>query len=120
MPGTKTDCDLPLCCTNLTDVADDPDKAAGYWGSYSCDTPVWTFEDMLSQIKEKYSNVSLVHPCDAICNISLFTKTENNTNNSSLNIFTGYRLHNVHWRLSTSQCMAAIEGEEYPIRKSHN
>ena len=43
---------------NFTEMANDPNKAAGYWGSYYCDTPVWMFEDMLSQIKEQFGEVS--------------------------------------------------------------
>ena len=56
--GTTTDCGMPMCCMNFTEMANDPNKAAGYWGSYYCDTPVWMFEDMLSQIKEQFGEVS--------------------------------------------------------------
>ena len=60
--GTNTDCGLPLCCMNFTEMADDPDKSAGYWGAYYCDLPVWTFENMLSQIlEEKFSFVSFAN-----------------------------------------------------------
>lgn len=52
--GTNTECGQPLCCTNNTEVAPSDDLAAGYWGSYSCDVPTWTFEDMLMHIREKH------------------------------------------------------------------
>lgn len=44
---------------NSTAMADDPAKAAGYWGSYACDLPYWTFEDMLKHIKEAHGEVSM-------------------------------------------------------------
>ena len=55
--GTNVDCGMPMCCMNFTEMANETSKGAGYWGEYYCDTPVWTFEDMLSQIKEDYSGV---------------------------------------------------------------
>jgi hypothetical protein len=33
----------------------------GYWGSYKCDVPVWTFEDMLIHIRETHLDVSSMH-----------------------------------------------------------
>ena len=48
-----------MCCMNFTEMANDTSKAAGYWGSYYCDTPVWTFEDMLKHIQEEFSSVSI-------------------------------------------------------------
>jgi sphingomyelin phosphodiesterase len=56
--GSSSDCGKPLCCTNDTEMAETAETAAGYWGSYSCDVPVWTFEDMLVQIREKHLDVS--------------------------------------------------------------
>ena len=56
--GTTTDCGLPMCCMNSTEMADDASKAAGYWGAYYCDSPVWMFENMLSQIQEQFGDVS--------------------------------------------------------------
>lgn len=57
--GTDFDCGKPMCCMNSTAMADDPAKAAGYWGSYACDLPYWTFEDMLKHIKEAHGEVSM-------------------------------------------------------------
>ena len=47
-----------MCCMNSTEMADDASKAAGYWGAYYCDSPVWMFENMLSQIQEQFGDVS--------------------------------------------------------------
>ena len=58
--GSNSDCSKPLCCTNDTEMAETAETAAGYWGSYSCDVPVWTFEDMLVQIREKHLDVSAI------------------------------------------------------------
>ena len=43
---------------NTTEMASDPSEAAGHWGSFTCDLPVWTFQDMLMQIKENHGDVS--------------------------------------------------------------
>ena len=51
-----------MCCMNFTEMANDTSKEAGYWGAYFCDTPVWTFEDMLKHIQEQYSSVSIRIP----------------------------------------------------------
>ena len=48
---------LPRCCMNTTAMTDDSDKAAGVWGSFTCDLPFWTFEDMLMQIRETHGDV---------------------------------------------------------------
>lgn len=56
--GTNTDCGRPMCCSNDTEMAPSEDLAAGYWGSYSCDVPTWTLEDMLNHIKEHHLHVS--------------------------------------------------------------
>ena len=54
--GADSDCGLPLCCMNTTPMARDPAKAAGDWGSYTCDLTVWTAEDMLLHIVEEHSD----------------------------------------------------------------
>ena len=43
---------------NTTEMTSDASKAAGVWGSFTCDLPYWTFEDMLMQIKENHGDVS--------------------------------------------------------------
>ncbi len=55
--GASADCGLPMCCMNTTVMTDDPSKAAGPWGSYTCDLPYWTFEDMLLNIQEMHGDV---------------------------------------------------------------
>ena len=45
------------CCMNTTEMTSDASKAAGVWGSFTCDLPYWTFEDMLRQIKETHGDV---------------------------------------------------------------
>ena len=57
--GTNVDCGMPMCCMNFTEMANETSKGAGFWGEYYCDFPVWTFEDMLRQIKDDYSDVSV-------------------------------------------------------------
>ena len=42
---------------NTTEMTSDASKAAGVWGSFTCDLPYWTFEDMLMQIKETHGDV---------------------------------------------------------------
>lgn len=59
--GASSDCGMPMCCMNTTVMTDDPNKAAGPWGSYTCDLPYWTFEDMLMHIKETHGEVTLTH-----------------------------------------------------------
>jgi len=39
-------------------MAGGSDEAAGFWGNYYCDTPLWMFEDMLLHIKEKHYDAS--------------------------------------------------------------
>ena len=77
--GTNTDCGLPMCCMNFTEMANDTSKAAGYWGSYYCDTPVWTFEDMLKHIQETFSSVSISYLFETgfYCIYYLYQKTLN-------------------------------------------
>ena len=55
--GANSDCGKPMCCMNSTGLSDDVSKAAGPWGSYTCDLPYWTFEDMLMHIKETHADV---------------------------------------------------------------
>ena len=58
--GATTDCGQPMCCSNHTVMTDKPELAAGPWGSYACDLPYWTFEDMLLNIREKHLDVRLI------------------------------------------------------------
>ncbi len=51
---------------NTTEMASDPDTAAGHWGNYYCDTPLWMFKDMLLHIKEKHHDVIV------LCNARLY------------------------------------------------
>ena len=56
-PGTIANCNNPLCCMNTTEMADDQNNAAGFWGSFTCDLPQWTFEEMLWHIQETHGDV---------------------------------------------------------------
>mgnify|MGYP006975805441 CR=1 FL=1 len=50
---------------NTTEMTSDASKAAGVWGSFTCDLPYWTFEDMLRQIKETHGDVRYpLYNCD--------------------------------------------------------
>ena len=42
---------------NTTEMADDENNAAGFWGSFTCDLPQWTFEEMLWHIQETHGDV---------------------------------------------------------------
>ena len=57
------DCGKPLCCSKETEMAPSVELEAGYWGSFPCDTPVWTFQDMLLNIKENHYDVSHFFIC---------------------------------------------------------
>jgi len=54
--GSVADCGKPMCCMNTTEMASDTSQAAGVWGSFTCDLPYWTFEDMLMQIRENHGD----------------------------------------------------------------
>jgi sphingomyelin phosphodiesterase len=54
--GNNAECDLPMCCGNTSGIAPNPDSAAGYWGSYLCDVPQWTFKHILEHIKEAHDD----------------------------------------------------------------
>ena len=51
-PGSKKECDEPVCCREGKGVGD---KSAGFWGSLNaqCDLPLWTFENSLQFIRDK-------------------------------------------------------------------
>ena len=71
--GTDAKCGKPMCCMNTTSMTDDPDKAAGVWGSYTCDLPYWTFQNMLEHIKEiheKVHTLSIIY-LDSLCNTDI-------------------------------------------------
>lgn len=54
-PGTaNADCGASVCCMSSTPPAASEDNMAGYWGGIQCDLPVWTFRDMLEQIRERH------------------------------------------------------------------
>ena len=106
--GTNTDCGLPMCCMNFTEMADDPKKAAGYWGAYYCDLPVWTFEDMLSQIRDKFSNVRFTIGEITNHNLNTFSDIKHL---AFLTMFPGNRIHYAYWGLSGSRRMASVKGQ---------
>lgn len=37
-PGFDNDCGKPLCCRKDSGIAPTPERAAGYWGDYKCDS----------------------------------------------------------------------------------
>ena len=49
------DCGEIMCCHSNTPMANTTDSEAGYWGDDVCDLPLWTFTDMLEQIKETHT-----------------------------------------------------------------
>ena len=55
-PGSKVNCNEPLCCRQ---PAQHGDILAGYWGSLGyCDVPFWTVENFLQHVsKEKFDYI---------------------------------------------------------------
>ena len=54
VPGTNADCDRPLCCRRIDGLASTKDAGAGFWGdTRKCDTPSWTFKNLLATLKEQ-------------------------------------------------------------------
>lgn len=51
-PGSANHCDKVLCCRSDSGTPSDPKDAAGFWGDYNCDLPLWTFQEVLKQIRE--------------------------------------------------------------------
>lgn len=51
-PGMNSDCTKVLCCRSDSGLPTDPSKAAGKWGDYNCDIPIWTLETMFDYIRE--------------------------------------------------------------------
>ncbi len=50
-----------MCCSSQTSgVADSAEQEAGYWGDGICDTPEWTFRDMLTQIKSTHNDIDYI------------------------------------------------------------
>ena len=49
--GTEVNCGLPLCCREENGPAADHSTAAGHYGSYPCDIPETTVNEMLSYIR---------------------------------------------------------------------
>ena len=39
--GTNAKCNEPLCCRPENGLAPDSKSAAGKWGDYNCDPPIW-------------------------------------------------------------------------------
>lgn len=37
-PGFDNDCGKPLCCRKDSGIAPTPERAAGYWGDFNCDS----------------------------------------------------------------------------------
>jgi len=54
--GGESDCGLPMCCGNSSGFASSEDTAAGYWGDYQCDIPVWTVRHMMEHIKAEHGD----------------------------------------------------------------
>merc|ERR1712180_257173 len=50
------DCGLPMCCGSTAGGAQTPETAAGHWGDYQCDIPVWTAEHMMKHIKKEHGD----------------------------------------------------------------
>ena len=48
-----------MCCTDNLDHGDG-DPGAGYWGAYACDTPTWTLDATLANIKKSHPDIDLI------------------------------------------------------------
>lgn len=51
-PGMSNNCDKVLCCRSNSGLPSNEKEAAGKWGDYNCDIPVWTFQEVLKEIRE--------------------------------------------------------------------
>jgi len=50
VPGSNTQCGLPVCCNPADGPATSPSNSAGFWGDYNCDTSSWLAQDVLDSI----------------------------------------------------------------------
>jgi len=51
-PGMDTKCPKPLCCRSDSGVAPSPDRAAGKWGDFECDTTTHTLKSLFAEITD--------------------------------------------------------------------
>jgi len=56
MEGAEAACGLPMCCMNTSGLAASEETAAGYWGDYRCDVPMWTIQNMLENIRDQHGS----------------------------------------------------------------
>lgn len=52
VPGTNANCNMPLCCRAENGYPENPEDAAGEWGSYKCDPPHNTITKMFESIRD--------------------------------------------------------------------
>ena len=51
--GADAQCNNYLCCRPESGFPTEPEKQAKYWGSFKCDVPPYTVQNMLEFIKEE-------------------------------------------------------------------
>lgn len=56
--GSNQNCNTPLCCRPENGPAPTPADAAGQWGSYQCDPPVWLAESAFRYIKKEVPDLA--------------------------------------------------------------
>ncbi|TRY69516.1 hypothetical protein TCAL_15136 [Tigriopus californicus] len=58
--NAASECGQILCCTDAVGEPTLSENAAGYWGGYACDTPIWMFQDMLEQIASTHQDIDYI------------------------------------------------------------
>jgi len=52
VPGTTSDCPLPVCCHATDGPATSPSSGAGVYGDYACDTPIPLAQELLDYLAQ--------------------------------------------------------------------
>ena len=56
--GSNAKCGNPLCCRPENGPAPTPEDAAGQWGDYNCDPPVWLLDSAFRYIKNEIPDLA--------------------------------------------------------------
>lgn len=74
-------CDDPNCCRESNGLPENAVDAAGRWGSYNCDVPWESVEDVIDHIKSEHSDAEIVYYTgDTVDHGAWETSVEHNLN----------------------------------------
>ena len=77
-PHATTDCGEPVCCRSSDTIVNNS-SGGGIWGDYrDCDTPLWTFENMLAYISKNFNISYVFFAGDAVAHTVWDTTPEGN------------------------------------------